>query len=63
MSESKRTFTIQGSDLGFEGGFSVLSSSVNEILTPHFIEKKLNEDFVLLKKTKFKTAKIGGCCK
>ena len=44
-----------GMDLGFEGGFSVLSSSVNEILTPHFIEKKLNEDFVLLKKTKFKT--------
>ena len=36
-----------GMDLGFEGGFSVLSSSVNEILTPHFIEKKLNEDFVV----------------
>lgn len=44
-----------GMDLGFEGGFSVLSSSVNEKLTPNFIDKKLKNGFVLLKKTKFKT--------
>ncbi len=44
-----------GMDLGFEGDFSVLSSSVNEILTPHFINKKINDDFILLNKTKFKT--------
>ena len=29
-----------GMDLGFEGGFSVLQQSINEILTPHFIDKK-----------------------
>jgi len=44
-----------GMDLGFEGGFAVLPSSVNEILTPHFIDKKLDNGFVQLKKTKFKT--------
>jgi DNA (cytosine-5)-methyltransferase 1 len=44
-----------GMDLGFEGGFSVLQQSINEILTPHFIEKKLKNGFVKLKKTKFKT--------
>jgi len=44
-----------GMDLGFEGGFSVLKSSVNEKLTPSFIDKKLNNGFILLKKTKFKT--------
>ena len=44
-----------GMDLGFEGGFSVLSSSVNEVLTPHYIDKKLDNGFVQLKKTKFKT--------
>ena len=44
-----------GMDLGFEGGFSVLKSSVNEKLTPNFIDKKLNNGFVQLKKTKFKT--------
>ncbi len=44
-----------GMDLGFEGGFSVLESSVNEILTPHFIDKKLKNGFVQLKKTKFQT--------
>ena len=44
-----------GMDLGFEGGFSVLKSSVNEKLTPSFIDKKLNNGFVQLKKTKFKT--------
>lgn len=44
-----------GMDLGFEGGFSVLQESINEILTPHFINKKLKNGFVELKKTKFKT--------
>lgn len=44
-----------GMDLGFEGGFSVLQESVNEVLTPDFISKKLKNGFVELKKTKFKT--------
>lgn len=44
-----------GMDLGFEGGFSVLQQSINEILTPHFIDKKVKNGFVQLKKTKFKT--------
>ena len=44
-----------GMDLGFEGGFSVLQESVNEILSPDFINKKLKNGFVKLKKTKFKT--------
>jgi DNA (cytosine-5)-methyltransferase 1 len=44
-----------GMDLGFEGGFSVLQQSINEILTPHFIDWKLKNGFVQLKKTKFKT--------
>lgn len=44
-----------GMDLGFEGGFSVLSSCVNEILTPQFIDKKIDENYVQLKETRFKT--------
>ncbi len=44
-----------GMDLGFEGAFQVYASSVNEILTPHFIDKKLKNGFVQLQKTKFKT--------
>ncbi|MCA0447855.1 MAG: DNA cytosine methyltransferase [Bacteroidetes bacterium] len=44
-----------GMDLGFEGGFAVLQQSINEVLTPHFIEKELKNGFVQLKKTKFKT--------
>ncbi|MCH7398173.1 DNA cytosine methyltransferase [Belliella sp. DSM 107340] len=44
-----------GMDLGFEGGFSVLQSSINENLTPHFIEKSLKNGFVQLKKTRFQT--------
>lgn len=44
-----------GMDLGFEGGFTVLESSVNEVLTPHFIDKKIDKKFIKLKKTKFKT--------
>ena len=44
-----------GMDLGFEGGFSVLKSSINETLNPNFIEKNLKNGFVQLRKTKFKT--------
>lgn len=44
-----------GMDLGFEGGFSVLEASVNENLTPDFIDKKLKNGFVQLKSTRFKT--------
>ncbi|MGL4987440.1 MAG: DNA cytosine methyltransferase [Treponemataceae bacterium] len=44
-----------GMDLGFEGGFSVLSSSINEELTPYFIDQKLKNNFVQLKTTRFKT--------
>jgi len=44
-----------GMDLGFEGDFSVLKSSVNEILNPNFINKELDNNFVQLKKTRFKT--------
>ncbi|PHR69730.1 MAG: DNA (cytosine-5-)-methyltransferase [Lutibacter sp.] len=44
-----------GMDLGFEGDFSVLKSSVNEILNPNFINKELENNFVKLSKTRFKT--------
>ena len=44
-----------GMDLGFEGDFSVLESSVNEVLQLDFIEKRLENGFVQLKKTRFKT--------
>ncbi|OJV35588.1 MAG: DNA (cytosine-5-)-methyltransferase [Bacteroidia bacterium 43-41] len=44
-----------GMDLGFEGGFSVLQSSINELLTPHFIDRRLENSFIQLKKTRFRT--------
>src|SRR5690554_8037759 len=54
-----------GMDLGFEGGFPVLRASVNEALTPHFIErgikkkkpeeKKQGNGLVQLQKTGSKT--------
>lgn len=44
-----------GMDLGFEGEFTVLESSINETMTPHFIDKKLGNGFVQLTKTRFKT--------
>ncbi|MEP2058591.1 MAG: DNA (cytosine-5-)-methyltransferase [Maribacter litoralis] len=44
-----------GMDLGFEGDFSVLKSSVNEVLNPDFINKELENNFVKLSKTRFKT--------
>lgn len=44
-----------GMDLGFEGGFSVLSQSINERLTPNFIDRKLKNGFIQLRRTRFKT--------
>lgn len=44
-----------GMDLGFEGDFSVLKSSVNEILNPDFIKKEVDNNFVQLNRTRFKT--------
>jgi len=44
-----------GMDLGFEGGFSVHSKSVNEVLCPTFIEREEENGFVQLRKTKFRT--------
>lgn len=44
-----------GMDLGFEGDFSVLKSSVNEVLNPNFISQELDNNFVKLSKTRFKT--------
>lgn len=44
-----------GMDLGFEGDFSVLKSSVNEILNPDFINEELQDNFIKLSKTRFKT--------
>ncbi len=44
-----------GMDLGFEGDFSVLRSSVNETLNPNFIKETLTNNFVQLSKTRFKT--------
>ncbi|WP_282050559.1 DNA cytosine methyltransferase [Maribacter aquivivus] len=44
-----------GMDLGFEGDFSVLKSSVNENLNPDFIHEELENNFVKLSKTRFKT--------
>ena len=44
-----------GMDLGFEGDFSVLKSSVNEVLNPDFVSQELDNNFVQLRKTRFKT--------
>ncbi len=44
-----------GMDLGFEGDFDVLESSVNEALNPDFVENKSKNGYLKLKKTKFKT--------
>ena len=44
-----------GMDLGFEGDFIVHKDSINEILNPDFIEKRVNDRFVKLKSTKFQT--------
>jgi DNA (cytosine-5)-methyltransferase 1 len=44
-----------GMDIGFEGGFSTFTASINELLCPDFIDKKINQEKVLLKKTRFRT--------
>lgn len=46
-----------GMDLGFEGGFSVLRASVNETLTPDFIDPEFDagDGLVRLRETRFKT--------
>lgn len=43
-----------GMDLGFEGGFKVLSKSIDLIKNQHWVEM-VNNNMVLLKKTSFKT--------
>ena len=44
-----------GMDLGFEGDFEVLESSVNEVLNPDFVESQSKNGYFKLRKTKFKT--------
>lgn len=44
-----------GMDLGFEGGFSVLKSSVNINMHPDFIDSFIDDKFVQLSKTRFRT--------
>jgi DNA (cytosine-5)-methyltransferase 1 len=60
--ESKSTLNVLslfsgcgGMDLGFEGGFTVLKSSVNPVLSPDFIDNEIDKHFVQLRKTRFKT--------
>lgn len=44
-----------GMDIGFEGGFLVPRQCINEDLSQDFIERKLDNGFIMLKKTRFKT--------
>lgn len=44
-----------GMDLGFEGGFSVLKDSINEEIHSDFIDEEVDNNFVRLKETRFKT--------
>lgn len=44
-----------GLDLGLEGGFSVVKDSVNEKIHPDWIENYIDEHFVMLKSSAFKT--------
>lgn len=44
-----------GMDLGFEGGFQVLKESVNEEMTPEFINDIIDDNYIRLEKTIFKT--------
>lgn len=44
-----------GMDLGFEGGFSVHNKSINSATHKKYIESSLNDGFVKLKETNFKT--------
>jgi DNA (cytosine-5)-methyltransferase 1 len=44
-----------GLDLGLEGGFEVLTKSVNREIHPDWIERNLNSYQSLLKETRFRT--------
>lgn len=44
-----------GMDLGFEGGFNVLKSSVNKKINPHWNVRTVNANWVRLPKSRFKT--------
>lgn len=45
-----------GMDLGFEGNFTIPTALINNKTSLDFIEKNINENLSLLKKTRFKTA-------
>lgn len=44
-----------GMDLGFEGGFHVLSKSINEKIHPNWVEGKIDHAWSLLQPNRFKT--------
>lgn len=44
-----------GMDLGFEGGFQVITDSINQNINYHWITKKIDENWSILKQTRFKT--------
>lgn len=44
-----------GMDLGFEGGFEVLTKSVNKKVNPHWLEKEIDGIWSLLQSNSFKT--------
>ena len=44
-----------GMDLGLEGGFTVYNKSINQKVSPDFIDKIIDQEYVKLKPTKFKT--------
>lgn len=44
-----------GMDLGFEGGFQVLLDSINKDINPHWITKRIDNNWCIVKQTRFKT--------
>lgn len=44
-----------GMDLGFEGGFKVLTDSINKEINSHWITKKVDDHWSVVKQTRFKT--------
>src|SRR4051812_5056692 len=44
-----------GMDLGFEGGFQVLTDSINKDINPRWITIEIDENWSILKPTRFKT--------
>ena len=46
---------VGGMDLGFEGGFKVLTRSINKEINPHWVTKKIDEYWSIVKQTRFKT--------